>query len=113
MTTPWQKAKEAAAKLLFRKFHAGGGYGPETWEENPDTIKAAWLEQVAAVLSTLKANGYVVVPKEPTEAMKRAGDETDIGLWHAEGQGISYFGGLDDLGNIYTAMITAAQQEME
>lgn len=56
---------------------------------------------VQAALNTLKAHGYVVVPVEPTEVMEiYGGSNRDPDDYM-------------DPWNTYTAMIKAAQQEME
>jgi hypothetical protein len=60
-------------------------------------------EQEAA----LERAGFCIAPMEPTGEMQRAGDDAEIGLHIGEGVGISYYGGIGDLGAIYRAMIAA------
>lgn len=77
-------------------------------EDDPWIIEAA-----DGVLSALDAAGYVVVPKEPTEAMVKAGretltDKTDWDTWHEEATPYYDTGYMEA---IYHAIVAAAEKE--
>lgn len=58
-------------------------------------------EYATAILSALNAAGYVVVPREPTEAMREAARAAPLT------RGIGYVG----IGEIYRAMIAAQEKQ--
>ncbi|HRI99358.1 MAG TPA: hypothetical protein PKV67_01170 [Hyphomonas sp.] len=58
-------------------------------------------EYATAILAALDAAGYVVVPREPTEAMQEAARAAPLA------RGIGYVG----IGGIYRAMIAAQEKQ--
>jgi hypothetical protein len=65
-------------------------------------LRAASVEEQAdAILAALDAAGFVVVPREPTEAMREAARSAPLA------RGIGYVG----IGEVYCAMIAAQEKE--
>ena len=90
-----QRALELSALAMIKWMH-----GPQAeFEHFAPGIKAGLLEQaqecITAYEAHLKAEGFVVVPVEPTEAMLKAGRN------HAVPS-------TQNIGAIYTAMLSAA-----
>lgn len=70
-------------------------------EEMRAGIEGACVEVATAALTALEAAGMVVVPREPSEAMMRAG-----GIEHRNNP-------VSSIPSVYTAMIAAAQEKPE
>jgi hypothetical protein len=64
--------------------------------EGPELQWYGYVDDAQAALTALEALGLAVVPREPTEAMRRAGDDA-----------CEYYPGEDVL-HIYRAMLAAA-----
>ena len=98
---------EAMARAAFERRHKGARncYAwDDFWEEN-EYQRNHYMNEAQAALAAIKANGFAVVPVEPTEAMRLAGAG-------------ELFGSADDnWGNdaslVYRAMLTAAQEPGE
>ena len=72
---------------------------------NRDNIKR-YRSDAAAALSAINAAGYVVVPREPTEAMKEAG----FRIFKTKEEA---YDGHDYVEVAYRAMIEASQKDTE
>jgi len=101
------KIIEGMARMLFtRRFPYDN---PDCEYPRGPAWKHFCLREATAVYNWLTANGWTVVPVEPTEAMLKAGDEMIV-----EGFALARIGHPDAAnsaeGDIYRAMIQAAQE---
>lgn len=87
MTHP-ERAIEAGARVLCSEMIDNWSHG-----------KKYWRSVMQSVITALAAEGLVVVPKDPTEAMLKAG--------HAG----EYNRPVGRYANIYRAMLAAAQEQ--
>lgn len=80
--------REKVARSLAATFNRLADPEGDLWEE--------WLDETDAALAAIESTGHVIVPREPTEEMVEAGQETRDddydGKWAV---------------NIYRAMLTA------
>lgn len=76
---------------------SNGFFGKRKEEGRP------WPEIVDAILVEIKAQGYVIVPREPTEAMREAGVDKLFGSSHDD------WG--DEAADIYRAMLSALEDQ--
>lgn len=93
---------EAVARAIHRQFLATLG-GIKDVDAEIEEGWADWVPEATAAIAAhkahLSASGYVIVPREPTEAMIFDGVQADI---HAFG-----FAGGTDTAAIYKAMLSA------
>jgi hypothetical protein len=68
----------------------------------PTEHSRRWVRQAKAVLTAIEANGLVVVPREPTEAMIEAGEDQE---WRMHVETVL---GTDRWRRVYRAMLAAA-----
>jgi len=84
---------------------------PEASEEELTKYAPFEVPKAQAALSALQESGYVVVPREPTEAMKKAAPKLFDYDPHAHGTGRgAYYPCLGaDAASIYRAMLSATE----
>lgn len=75
------------------------------WDELPELHKVLAMSQARAALDAIRASGYVIVPREPTLAMKVAGAEA-ITKEHMKA-----LANYDAACDAWPAMIAAAEGE--
>jgi hypothetical protein len=89
---------EVMARAAFERRHKGARncYAwDDFWEEN-EYQRNHYMNEAQAALAAIKANGFAVVPVEPTEAMIEAG--------------VNEMRDPSGLVRAYRAMLTAAQE---
>jgi streptogramin lyase len=110
--TDWKAAKQAAAEAMF--------YGPtrDFWKNHPLPEREA-LEiekrhyELQAALDALEAAGYGITKLEPDDAMAKAGSQEWGLVWSTDDDGMNGCLDYDGCRKVYTAMIKAAQADME
>lgn len=112
--TNLSRAIEIGAKAL--REHDMAGRVTVEWDRIPNGQKKKWRKKAEAALSALAAEGFVVVPKEPSIAQHIAAMEFALGHMKAYGvDGLSPFKDYPPLrettAGMYRAMISAASQE--
>ena len=70
MGTEMKELEEHLAKAMHSADYKSGRF---EWEEYDAGTRAAYLEGARSVLRAIEDAGYVVMPKEPTDAMMFAG----------------------------------------
>ncbi len=68
----------------------------------------ATIRGMRGALTEAEKHGWKLVPREPSETAKQAGDDAPIALHRVEGVSISHWSGIDDLAVIWRAMWDAA-----
>ncbi len=74
---------------------------PADFDKQTAGIQADWLQVARAIRQSDDAAGFVLVPKEPTDAMLNAAQE-----WLCENHARTYFNDADEAGK-FKAMIAA------
>ena len=99
---PSDEIIETMAEGLWQGEWARGGSGGKRrvpWSEIAPVDQERWRFLVIAALSAAEAAGWVMVPKEPTEAMCEEGGDVSCGQFYAGSSGARA---------IYRAMLAAA-----